>query len=51
MLVTFSWIGGLAQDAQAGVAIDVVFKDGTGHHLTINAGEEGSGGLCRGYYS
>jgi len=50
LLVLFSWIGGLAQDARAGVTIDVLFQDGTGHALTINAGDEGSGGSCGGYY-
>jgi cysteine-rich repeat protein len=29
LLVAFSWLGGLGQDAQAGVTIDVLFQDAT----------------------
>ena len=39
LLVTFSWIGGLAEDALAGVTIDVVFQDGTGAALTVSPGD------------
>jgi len=35
LLLGFSWIGGLAQDARAGVTVDVLFEDGTGHVLPI----------------
>jgi hypothetical protein len=43
LLVLFSWIGGLGQDARAGVTIDVLFQDGTGSALTINEGDAGPG--------
>ena len=50
LLVTFSWSGGRAQDARAGVTIDVLFQDGTGHALTIAAGDAGPGCTFNGYY-
>jgi hypothetical protein len=43
LLVVFSWIGGLGQEARAGVTVDVVFQDGTGSALTISEGDAGSG--------
>ena len=49
LLLTFSWIGGLAQDARAGVTIDVLFQDGTGTALTISAGDPGPG-CAGGFY-
>jgi len=51
LLVTLSWIGGLAQDARAGVTIDVVFQDATtpsGHWAT--PGAPGPGCVFQGYY-
>jgi len=46
-LVLFSWIGGLGQDARAGVTIDVVFEGATSPSgITINAGNEGGHCLC-----
>lgn len=50
LLVTFSWIGGLGQDARAGVTFDVVFQDGTGGTLTIAEGDPGPGCTFTGYY-
>jgi cysteine-rich repeat protein len=35
LLLTLSWLGGLAREARAGVTIDVVFQDGPGHVLAI----------------
>jgi cysteine-rich repeat protein len=49
LLVTFSWIEGLAQDARAGVTVDVVFQDGTGRALTIDKRDEGPGCAFGGY--
>jgi hypothetical protein len=41
----------VAQDARAGVTIDVLFQDATSPSgITINAGDEGTGGLCSGDY-
>jgi len=48
-LVLFSWIGGLSQDAWAGVTVDVLFQDGTGGELTISAGDVGPG-CAGGFY-
>jgi hypothetical protein len=51
LLVAFSWIGGLGQDARAGVTIDVVFQNATSPSgITINAGDPGSSGWCGGGY-
>lgn len=49
LLVVFSWIGGLAQDARAGVTVDVLFRDGTGRVLTIPHGDPGPG-CAGGFY-
>ena len=49
-LITFSWLGGLGQDARAGVTIDVVLHDGTGHALTFIEGDPGPGCSFGGYY-
>ena len=49
LLLTFSWIGGLAQDAQAGVTVDVLFQDGTGRALTLPHGDPGPG-CAGGFY-
>jgi hypothetical protein len=47
LLVTFSWIGGLGQDARAGVTIDVVFEGETSPSgITIPAGDEGGHCFC-----
>jgi hypothetical protein len=41
----------VTQDARAGVTIDVVFTAATSPSgITINAGDEGGDGFCRGYY-
>jgi hypothetical protein len=52
LLVLFSWIGGLAQDARAGVTIDVVFQDATvPSGITILPGDFGAPGCTfSGYY-
>ena len=50
LLMLFSWIGGLGQDAQAGVTIDVVFQDATiPSGITINPGDAGTGCAFFGY--
>ncbi|MBW1684605.1 MAG: PEP-CTERM sorting domain-containing protein [Deltaproteobacteria bacterium] len=51
LLVVFSWLGGLGQDARAGVTVDVLFQDGTGSALTINEGDAGPGCSFGGYYA
>jgi hypothetical protein len=48
-LGAFSWFGGPAQDARAGVTVDVHFQDGTGKALTISAGDPGPG-CAGGFY-
>ena len=49
-LLVFSWIGGLGQDASAGVTIDVVFQDATiPSGLTISQGAPGTGCAFGGY--
>ena len=51
LLVLFSWLGGLGQDARAGVTVDVLFQDGTGSALTIPEGDVGPGCSFGGYLS
>ena len=49
-LLTFSWIGGLGQDARAGVTFDVVFQDAQWVSiLTIPFGDPGPGCEFGGY--
>lgn len=51
LLATFSWIGGLGQDARAGVTIDVVFQDATPPSgITIHPGDPGPGCTFGGYW-
>ncbi len=52
LLLAFSWMGALAQDAQAGVTLDVLFHEGPGGgQLTIATGSSwGSGCSFGGYY-
>jgi hypothetical protein len=52
LLVLFSWIGGLGQDARAGVTLDVLlFQDATvPSGLTIVPGDPGPGFTFTGYY-
>ena len=51
LLVTFSWLGGLGQEARAGVTIDVLFQNATSPSgITINAGDEGWHCNCTPYY-
>ena len=51
LLVAFSWIGGLAQDARAGITLDVLlFKNGTGRVLTIPHSDPEPGYIFTGYY-
>jgi hypothetical protein len=51
LLVLFSWLGGLEQDARAGVTIDVLFQDETSPSgITILAGDPGPGCTFSGYY-
>jgi hypothetical protein len=49
LVLVASWMGGLAQDARAGVTIDVLFQDGTGTELTVSAGDPGPG-CAGGFY-
>ena len=50
LLLTFSWIGGLGQDARAGVTIDVVFQDATvPSGITLSPGDPGPGCTFSGY--
>jgi hypothetical protein len=49
LVLVASWMGGLAQDARAGVTIDVLFQDGTGTELTLSAGDAGPG-CAGGFY-